>query len=47
SSLPLTGGKGLLFISLSSSALFILGAGIWWATKKRRRSGRSSFGKHA
>ena len=47
SSLPLTGGKGLLFISLSSSSLFILGAGIWWATKKRRGSGRSSSGKHA
>ncbi|MBQ1374535.1 MAG: hypothetical protein IIY80_03785, partial [Aeriscardovia sp.] len=47
SSLPLTGGKGLLFISLSSSSLFILGAGIWWSIKKRRRSGRSSFGKHA
>lgn len=47
SSLPLTGGKGMLFISLSSSSLLILGAGIWWSTKKRGGSGRPSSGKHA
>ncbi|MBO7717244.1 MAG: hypothetical protein J6S17_00270 [Aeriscardovia sp.] len=47
SSLPLTGGKGLLFISLSSFSLLVLGAGIWWSIKKRGGSGRSSFGKHA
>ena len=47
SSLPLTGGKGLLLISLSSFFFLILGAGIWWSIKKRGGSGRSSFGKHA
>ena len=38
SHLSLTGGKGVLGLSLASSFLFLLGAGVWWGLKKKRGS---------
>ncbi|MBO6018912.1 MAG: hypothetical protein J6P06_00330, partial [Aeriscardovia sp.] len=38
SHLPFTGGKGILGLSLASSFLFLLGAGVWWGLKKKRGS---------
>ena len=38
SRLPFTGGKGVLGLSLASSFLFLLGAGVWWGLKKKRGS---------
>ncbi|MBO6018910.1 MAG: hypothetical protein J6P06_00320 [Aeriscardovia sp.] len=38
SHLPFTGGKGVLGLSLASSFLFLLGAGVWWGLKKKRGS---------
>ncbi|MBO6018911.1 MAG: hypothetical protein J6P06_00325, partial [Aeriscardovia sp.] len=42
SHLPFTGGKGILGLSLASSFLFLLGAGVWWGLKKKRGSHASS-----
>ena len=44
SHLPFTGGKGVLGLSLASSFLFLLGAGVWWGLKKKRKN--SNSGKH-
>ena len=44
SHLPFTGGKGVLGLSLASSFLFLLGAGVWWSLKKKRKN--SNSGKH-
>ena len=38
SHLPLTGGKGILGLSLGASFLFLLGLGAWWGLKKKRGS---------
>ena len=38
SRLPFTGGKGVLGLSLASSFLFLLGAGVCWGLKKKRGS---------
>ncbi|MBO7671248.1 MAG: hypothetical protein J6S25_00640, partial [Aeriscardovia sp.] len=38
SHLPLTGGKGILGLSLGASFLFLLGLGAWWGLKKKRES---------
>ena len=44
SHLPLTGGKGILGLSLAASFLFLLGLGAWWGLKKKRKN--SNSGKH-
>ena len=38
SHLPLTGGKGILGLSLGASFLFLLGLGAWWGLKKKKGS---------
>ncbi|MBQ1803260.1 MAG: hypothetical protein II015_01695, partial [Aeriscardovia sp.] len=43
--LPITGGKGILGLSLASSFLFLLGMGSWWGIRRRRSRGASSSSK--
>ena len=43
--LPITGGKGVLGLSLASSFLFLLGMGSWWGIRRRRSRGTSSSSK--
>ncbi|MBQ1419343.1 MAG: hypothetical protein IIZ01_00225, partial [Aeriscardovia sp.] len=43
--LPITGGKGILGLSLASSFLFLLGIGSWWGIRRRRSRGASSSSK--
>ena len=43
--LPITGGKGILGLSLASSFLFLLGIGSWWGIRRRRSRGTSSSSK--
>ena len=44
SHLPLTGGKGILGLSLAACFLFLLGLGVWWGIAKKRKNSRS--GRH-
>ncbi|MBO6020936.1 MAG: hypothetical protein J6P10_02175, partial [Aeriscardovia sp.] len=43
--LPITGGKGILGLSLASSFLFLLGMGSWWGIRRRRSRGASPSSK--